>query len=149
MNEITLHKTNRLGFSLIELLICIAIIAILSAVVYPNFNSYVLKAKRIEAQTILMTLATAQEKHFQQTMQYSSELNVLVNKSNVEISNQSNYQYQITTTSFANDGINSFTINAVAINSQSKDTGCLRLTVTHLNQRLAYGANNSLSANCW
>lgn len=49
------------GFTLIELLIAVAVVAILTAMVYPNFSRYLLKSKRIEAIQALYNMQLQQE----------------------------------------------------------------------------------------
>ena len=55
------HKISRKGFSLIELMIVIAIVAILVALALPSYTRYVLKANRGEAQQLLLNWANNQE----------------------------------------------------------------------------------------
>jgi type IV pilus assembly protein PilE len=45
------------GFTLIELMIALAIISALVAIIYPSYSQYVLKAKRVEAQTAMQELS--------------------------------------------------------------------------------------------
>lgn len=45
------------GFTLIELMIVVAIIAILTAIAYPSYQNYVQRTKRVEAQTELLAIA--------------------------------------------------------------------------------------------
>lgn len=49
------------GFTLIELMITVAIVGILTSVGYPSYQSYIQKAKRSEAQAALVSMATAME----------------------------------------------------------------------------------------
>jgi type IV pilus assembly protein PilE len=49
----TLHKKQFPGFTVIELMIVVVIVAILLAIAYPSFVNYVRKAKRGEAQQLL------------------------------------------------------------------------------------------------
>jgi len=55
------YRANRKGFTLIELMIVIAIVAILVALALPSYTSYVRKAKRGDAQSLLMNWANMQE----------------------------------------------------------------------------------------
>ena len=55
------RKTNRKGFTLIELMIVIAVVAILVALAIPSYSQYIRKANRGEAQQLLMNWANNQE----------------------------------------------------------------------------------------
>ena len=56
-----LIRNNQKGFTLIELMIVVAIIGILAAIAIPNFLQYQLKSKTAEAKTTLGSIKTAQE----------------------------------------------------------------------------------------
>ena len=56
-----LIKNNQKGFTLIELMIVVAIIGILAAIAIPNFLQYQLKAKTAEAKTNLGAIRTSLE----------------------------------------------------------------------------------------
>lgn len=59
------------GFTLIELMMAIAIIGILAAIAIPNYNTFVLRAKRTEAQSNLLQLQTLLEQHYQDFRSYA------------------------------------------------------------------------------
>jgi len=56
-----LIRNNQKGFTLIELMIVVAIIGILAAIAIPNFLQYQLKAKTAEAKTNIGSIKTSQE----------------------------------------------------------------------------------------
>lgn len=62
---------NNKGFTLIELMIVVTIVAILSAIAYPAYTSSVRKAGRTEAQGMLSLAAANMEKRKAQTLSYS------------------------------------------------------------------------------
>jgi type IV pilus assembly protein PilE len=57
----TLQRKRILGFTLIELMIVVGIVAILLAIAYPSYAQYVRKAKRGDAQQLLLNWSINQE----------------------------------------------------------------------------------------
>lgn len=51
------------GFTLIELMIVVAIIGILAAIAYPSYQEYVKKTKRVEAQSELVDIASRLQRY--------------------------------------------------------------------------------------
>ena len=63
---------NQKGFTLIELMIVVAIIGILAAIAIPNFMNYQCKAKQSEAKSLLGDLRKAEEAYFAEYDSYST-----------------------------------------------------------------------------
>lgn len=62
------------GFTLIELMIAVAIVGILAMISYPAYKGHTAKSHRIEAKTALAELASKQEIFFAQNSTYTTEV---------------------------------------------------------------------------
>jgi type IV pilus assembly protein PilA len=69
---VTKLHTRRGGFTLIELMIVVAIIGILAAIAIPNFLRFQLKAKSSEGKTNIAAIRTAEESYFAEYGRYVS-----------------------------------------------------------------------------
>jgi len=66
------HYKN--GFTLIELMIVVAIIGILAGIAYPAYQDYVTRARRTDGKNILLATQLAQEKWRASNPSYTSDL---------------------------------------------------------------------------
>lgn len=59
------------GFTLIELIVTVAIIGVLAAIAYPSYTEYVKKTRRAEAAALLLNTVQLVERHYSQNSTYS------------------------------------------------------------------------------
>lgn len=69
-----MNKLKTAGFTLIELMIVITIIAILAMVAVPAYNDSVTKARRADGMSALMDAMTRQERFFTENNTYTTNL---------------------------------------------------------------------------
>ena len=62
------------GFTLVELMITVAIISIIAAIAYPNYSKYIVRASRQAAQTEVLQLSNLQEKIFLNSNAYAASI---------------------------------------------------------------------------
>ena len=70
-------KRKDQGFTLIELMIVVAIIGILAAIAIPNFIKFQARSKQSEAKSNLKALFTAQQSYFQEHDKFETQLNLI------------------------------------------------------------------------
>lgn len=69
-----MRVSSKSGFSLVELMIVVAIIGILAAVAIPNFQRFQVKARQSEARADLSAIFTAEKAFYQEWQQYFADL---------------------------------------------------------------------------
>ena len=83
------------GFTLLEVMVVIAIIGILSAVAIPLYTSYSNRAKRVEAEEQLMTLASIEEDYFNTYRKYTASADILEKFYGADLGGKGNKNYKI------------------------------------------------------
>jgi type IV pilus assembly protein PilE len=137
----TIQRGRVDGFTLIELMITVAIIGILAAIAMPSYQQYVLKANRQDAQAILMENAQFMERYFTTNNSYASATSAML-PSIVSPKGAVGTQIKYNITFSAGPAANSYTLQAETANAQDNDT-CGDLTVAHT------GAQTPATVGCW
>ncbi|MBA3755501.1 MAG: prepilin-type N-terminal cleavage/methylation domain-containing protein [Nitrosomonas sp.] len=68
-----IKRLNQHGFTLIELMITVAIIGILAAIAYPSYTQYTIRANRTAAQAEMMDIANRQQQFLLTNRSYASQ----------------------------------------------------------------------------
>lgn len=74
LSKLALPRKKMKGFTLIELMIAVAIVAILASIALPAYQNSVRKSRRADAMTSLLQLQLAQEKWRANNPSYTSDL---------------------------------------------------------------------------
>jgi type IV pilus assembly protein PilE len=130
-----IRKKNN-GFTLIELMVAVAIVGILAGIAYPSYINNLTKSRRVDAEGALLGLASAMERHFTENSNYLGAAGTSATPTDTgapwiysDRSPMSGTKYYDLTINYA-DG-SSFTLKAAPTNAQNGD-GCLLLTNTGL-----------------
>jgi type IV pilus assembly protein PilE len=135
------------GFSLIELMVTVAIAAILAAIAYPSYTQYVMRSRRSDAKAALLDLAARQERIFSIQNQYTNDPTTLGYPTafpvNVLSSGQAYYRLRVTLGAQPT----SYTAFADPIGPQAADAACGTYSITNLGVQSVTGTQSA--ASCW
>ena len=136
------------GFTLIELMIVVAVRAVLVLVAYPSYESFLTRTRRAEAKRELLALATAQERYFTNCNAYAaaldgSQANCTGLGGGAATRTTENGYYLI---SLAGGGA-SYTLTATAQGAQVRDDVCGNYTLTDTGSKSVSGSGTVET--CW
>lgn len=151
-NTQTANQRRQSGVTLIELMVVVAIIAIISAFAYPSYQRYVVKAKRTVAQNTLLQIADRQQQFFMDNKRFTADLtdlgfpadpHVVDDDGNSTVAGDSQAVYSL---SLSNVTATTWTITAAPLHGQlTRDTYCGSLTITQAGTKGKTGASDK----CW
>jgi type IV pilus assembly protein PilE len=131
------------GFTLLELLVVVTIIAILSAIAIPSYRQYVLRGHRTDATRALQDLAAREENFYFANNAYSKVLTTDLNSS----ANMAGAYFNITIPSASSTD---YTLRAEALDPQTQDTMCAAFTLDRAGNSLSTSAGGAdTSTTCW
>ncbi len=131
------------GFSLVELMMVIVIIAILASVAVPGYRDYVQRAQRVDATAALLRIAAAQEKFYLQNNTYTANLGAPPAGIGIPNTDHGYYNLAVTAATAAN-----FTVQAIPVpgSGQAGDSDCQLFTMDEQGNR---GSSPNPPADCW
>lgn len=133
------------GFSLIELMIAIAIVALLVGIAIPSYTEYVVRSNRAEGKSVLMDAAQSLERCYSRFGAYNN-----TNCTGIFPITSENDWYVVSAPSEGDIGPNSFLLEAVPQGTQAtRDTKCGTLTLDHVGRRGVDDDATGTASDCW
>lgn len=117
----TRSRGQNQGFTLIEVMVAVAVLGIIIAVAYPAYTAFLERGRRSEATEALQNLSTRQEQFYNDNKFYAGDLATLGAGATTA---NGYYQLSITAGAMVGGTLQGYTVNANAQGPQSGDTGC-------------------------
>lgn len=134
------------GFTLVEVLIAMTILAILTAIAFPAYLENVRKGKRMEGQSMLLEAASKQQRFFSDNLAYAPDMGTLgygLAGNNAVLTETGAYSVSVSAIAADNS---SYTLTATGLNDQAND-GCGNLSLTSTGVK---GETGTLTVqDCW
>ena len=132
------------GITLIELMIVVAIVAIITSIAYPSYQEQMRKTRRADAQAALMDAAARMERFYTQFGRYTGT----IASANINATSSENF-YQISIATIAAP-FQTFTLRATpAAGSTQANDRCGNLTINQAQQKGAENGNGLGEEECW
>ena len=134
-----MHARSK-GFTLIELMIVVAIVALLAAIALPMYQEQTAKGRRVAAKNLLMSAASAQERFYSSNFRYTADMTELGYGS----ANPTDEDGFYSVGSAVSADAQTFTLTATA---SVADSNCGNFALTSGGQRSVTGSKGS--DYCW
>lgn len=135
------------GFTLIEMMITVAIVGILAAVAYPSYTSYIARANRSAVQSFMYKVSNKQEQYMLDRRSYATTLAALNMSLPADVVGKYTIEEPITVDMAATPP--TYLIKATPVGAQAtNDAKCAVLTLNSQGAKTKSGSAASVS-NCW
>lgn len=132
------------GFTLLELLIAVAIIGVLATIAYPSYTQYIVRANRSAVQSFMYSVSNKQEQFMLDARKYGTKAEL-----NMTVPTEVTGKYDWDVVPDMTTAPPSYVITATPQGVQaSRDTKCMTLTLNHLGVKTHSGSAPSVS-DCW
>lgn len=142
------------GFTIIELMIVVAIIGIIGSIAYSSYQSSIQKSNRADGKELLLRCASMQERHFLRFNQYALDEGLVCGAGAGAAVNSVDGHYVLNVESTdcpnAADNGQCYEMTVTALGRQQNDLNCLVLSLNQAGVKKSYSAYpGTVTTGCW
>lgn len=142
--ECEMNRRKQAGFTLIEVVVAVAIVGILASIAYPSYTETMRKSRRADAKVVLTDAAAREERWFTENNAYTTNVNNLGGSGGTLYSEEGYYNITVSNAACGDTSCFMLTATPVAGGVQVSDTDCATLTLSHTGAKGSTGGGN-----CW
>jgi len=141
--------SDKRGFTLVELLITLAILGILVTVAVPAYQGQMERSRRADGKGALMDIAARLERHMAQNNTYTIEVSGASGLNMGTVSSPEGF-YEMEVEACDGGAISRcYSVSATAGGTQAGDTDCAVLTLASTGAKSAFNHSDVVNGECW
>ena len=142
-------RTRIGGFTLLELVMTLAVVAILAAIAYPSYSQSIINGRRADGSTALLNLANRLEQYYAQNNTFATAT-IATGTASTDVLSSAASSQGYYTVSITAQAANTYTIRATRAGAQTADTHCGNFTLTSAGvKNILHYASGYTVAQCW
>ncbi|PWK50919.1 type IV pilin protein [Pleionea mediterranea] len=130
------------GFTLVELMIVVAIIGLVAAIAYPSYEAYIVRSKRADGMAAMLNAVSAMERHRAVNMRYTGAAADTTFEKDIPVG-EANPYYEL---SLGTVTASTYIIRATPQNSMTGKDGALSINQAGVK---TWTDKNGNTSNCW
>ena len=123
------------GFTLLELMIATAVVAIIASLAYPSYLNHVRKTKRSEAKSALLNIAGQQQMYLMEQKTYTDALTDLNYPTDQISTERGLYDVKVAAPTANCPVTECYLLEAQAVGAQLDDTNCATMTLSSSSEK--------------
>lgn len=140
------YQRQRLdGFTLMEIMIALVIVGILTSLALPVFKNNLLRSRRSEGRSVILQVASDQERFFSNNAIYSTDALPLANPTEAT-RDSADGLWQVTVAACGGGNINNCFVATATAQGKQVDDSCDTITLSNTGVR---GASGDTVEECW